>query len=275
MSTGTQAQNIGTQAVHGRYIFDNAAQQSGSRFSALADFFDPGTIRHLRELGVRPGWRCLEIGAGGGSIATWLADEVGTAGHVVATDIDTRFLSALRRPNLEVHRHDIVADSLPGSAFDLVHARLVLLHLPERERAIDRMVAALKPDGVLLAEEFDTLTLRTDPLIDPAETPLKSYQAIQATMIKRGADPRFGRLLPARLRAHGLLDITAEARAFMWLNHPAAASLFRANIEQMRSEIVAAGLVSEEEVERDLARLQSCEFVMPSPTMWAVSARRP
>jgi ubiquinone/menaquinone biosynthesis C-methylase UbiE len=94
---------------------------------------------------VAEGWHCLEVGAGGGSIATWLCDRVGAAGHVVATDIDPRFLDAVGSPNLEVRRHDIASDPLPEAAFDLVHTRLVLVHLPEREAALRRIVRALKP----------------------------------------------------------------------------------------------------------------------------------
>jgi 2-polyprenyl-3-methyl-5-hydroxy-6-metoxy-1,4-benzoquinol methylase len=95
------------------------------------------------------------VGAGGGSIAEWLAGQVGPDGRVLATDIDTRFLEQLsHKKNVEVRRHDIVSDSLPERAFDLVHARLVLLHLPERDRVLGRMAAALKPGGWLLTEEF-------------------------------------------------------------------------------------------------------------------------
>src|SRR5271154_3035731 len=83
------------------YAFENSGTQTAARFSALADIFDPGTIRHLTEIGVGSGWHCLEVGAGGGSIATWLCDRVGGNGRVLATDIDTRFLETLNRSNLE------------------------------------------------------------------------------------------------------------------------------------------------------------------------------
>ena len=90
------------------YVFDNAAErQARERFAALPRIYDPGTIRHLQALGVTAGWRCLEVGAGGGSIALWLAERVGPSGYVLATDLDTRFLEPLARPTLEVRRHDI------------------------------------------------------------------------------------------------------------------------------------------------------------------------
>ena len=94
---------------------------------------------------VRPGERCLEVGAGRGSMALWLAEQVGPSGHVVATDVATRDLQRLEGRNLEVLEHDILEDSLdalgPGS-FDLVCSRLALFHLVGRqEEAIGRMVA--------------------------------------------------------------------------------------------------------------------------------------
>ena len=118
----------------GRYALDNAAVQAGDRFSALSELFDAGTIDHIEQRGITSGWHCLELGGGGGSIAAWLSERVGPTGRVVVTDINTRFLDPLQRPNLEVRRHNIVTDPLPEGAFDLIHARLVLMHLPERGR---------------------------------------------------------------------------------------------------------------------------------------------
>jgi 2-polyprenyl-3-methyl-5-hydroxy-6-metoxy-1,4-benzoquinol methylase len=98
-------------------------------------------------LGLTSGWQCLELGAGAGSIACWLAARVGPSGQVVATDIDPRFLQDLKLPNLEVRRHDIRTDALEREAYDLVHCRNLLVHLPDPEQMARRMVAALRPGG--------------------------------------------------------------------------------------------------------------------------------
>ncbi|HEY0530993.1 MAG TPA: class I SAM-dependent methyltransferase [Actinoplanes sp.] len=48
----------------------------------------------------------------------------------------------------EVRRHDVAADPPPEpGTFDLVHARLVLVHVPDRARALATMAAALRPGG--------------------------------------------------------------------------------------------------------------------------------
>jgi Methyltransferase domain len=102
------------------YAFDNAWQQARQRLAAIEGSLDPGTTRHLSERGVGPGWQCIEVGAGGGSIAAWLCDRVGLTGGVLATDFDPRFVETLDRPNLQTQRHDICRDPLPTGAFDLV-----------------------------------------------------------------------------------------------------------------------------------------------------------
>ena len=118
----------------GGSIVDNAAKRETERlFGSLAARFDRRTRHVLGQTGVGLGWRCLEIGGGGGSIAAQLADRVGDAGHVTVTDIDPRFLTALAslgRPNLEVLRHGVTADLPPEAAYDRIHARLVFSHLP-------------------------------------------------------------------------------------------------------------------------------------------------
>ena len=88
------------------YLLDNRQAQAGVRFRALAELFDPSTFRHLDDLGVAPGWRCWEVGAGGRSVPEWLAGRVGADGLVVATDIDTSWLGEAAGP-LQVRRHDV------------------------------------------------------------------------------------------------------------------------------------------------------------------------
>jgi len=185
------------------YLLDNAGAEAPARLTALAAMFDPGTIRHLESRGVGPGWHCLEVGGGGGSVAAWLATRVGVTGHVLVTDIDPRFLEALDLPNLEVRCHDIATDPLPESAFDIIHVRLVLNHLLEPARVLARLRAALKPGGWLVAEEFDSESMPPDPTVSTGELLLKSQVAMGRVMAGRGFDRRFGRRLFAHLRALG------------------------------------------------------------------------
>ena len=103
--------NSATSPSH--YPFDNAAPQAADRLASLAALYDGVTRRHLDRLGIDAGWQCLEVGAGGGSIAGFMSERVGLAGHVIATDINTDWMSGSLTANVEVRRHNIGVDPLP------------------------------------------------------------------------------------------------------------------------------------------------------------------
>lgn len=256
------------------YIFDNADAQTPARFHALSALYDSGTIQRLSELGVSEGWRCLEVGAGPGSIAIWLSNRVGPSGQVVATDIDTRFLERTQHPNLKILRHDLRAEPLPEGGFDLVHVRLVLMHLPECEKALGILMNALKPGGWLLVEEFDALSIRPDFEVSPFEAVLKTNLAMRHVMAQQGLDLRCGRLLMGRFRRLGLVDVRAEGRVSMWQGGSPGADLVRVNFQQLQGAIIASGLITQKEFDRDIARLNEPDFLIPSPVLWAVHGRR-
>jgi 2-polyprenyl-3-methyl-5-hydroxy-6-metoxy-1,4-benzoquinol methylase len=147
----------------GSYVFDNSWEQERERLAGLEAANDPDTISHLESLGVSPGWRCLEIAAGGGSIAQWLCRRVAPSGKVVATDIDTRFLEILDEPNLDVRRHNLVSEDLPEDEFDLIHGRFIVEYLPDREQIVKKLVSSLKPGGWILLEDADFSPLTSQP----------------------------------------------------------------------------------------------------------------
>jgi SAM-dependent methyltransferase len=179
----------------------------------LEQIFDP--VSRRRRALVKPGWRVLEVGGGRGSMAAWLADQVGPTGRVVVTDIDTGYLRRLEIPNLEVVQHNILEDSLdplgPGS-FDLVCSRLMLFHLTGRqELAIRRMVRCLAPGGWLIDEDADWGTAAP---VDPSHPLYAGYQQAWRDgewWTVRGYDKAFGRRLPALFERCGLTDIRHEA----------------------------------------------------------------
>jgi len=266
---------MGTRSNCVGYLLDNGASEAPARFALLSALFDPGTIRHLEACGVGRGWHCLEVGGGGGSIASWLADRVGPTGRVLATDIDPRFLEPLNLPNLEVHRHDIGTDPLPEAAFDLVHARLVLMHVAERETALARMISALKPGGWLVDEEYDSSSMPPDPAVSPGEVLMQTQVAMLRLLQDGGVDRLYGRRLFGRLRAHGLVSVGGEARAFIWQHGSPGASLVRATYELLRDAMVSGNYITSQQFEDDIARLDDPDFLMPSPILWSVWGRRP
>lgn len=258
-----------------QYVFDNAAPQTAQRFESLVALHDPATVRRLEALGVDEGWVCWEVGGGGGSIAAWLARRVGASGHVLVTDIDPRYLTALEAlglANLQVQRHDVARDPLPPTPFDLIHARLVLIHIPTADQVLRQLVMALKPGGCLFVEDYDPGFIdRTFPTADRDAAALfqRWYDALAQVLALHGRPPGWGRGLYQRLRAAGLVDVGMEGQLAVWLGGSARARLDRANLEQVRIEAVERGLVTEHEIEQVLALLDDPTFALSSPVMFS------
>src|SRR5215469_5259552 len=125
------------------YALDNSWERARHRLSLLEQHLDPMTKRRMTMLGLREGARCLEIGAGGGSVAVWLCEQVGSTGRVIATDINIQLLQEIHPSNLAAIKHDITTGPLPDRDFDFVHGRWLLHHLREPELAIHRMIEAM------------------------------------------------------------------------------------------------------------------------------------
>jgi SAM-dependent methyltransferase len=193
----------------------------------------------------------------------------------LATDIDPRFLKTLKHPNIEVRRHNIATDPLPEAAFDLVHTRLVLLHIPQREEALERMIAALKPGGWLVVEEYDSASMPPDPAVSPGEVLLRTHIAMMRLFEDAGVNRRYGRLLFARLRAHRLINVAAEARVFMFECGSPGASMMRTNYAQLRTAMIDSHYITPGQFDGDLAQLDDPDFMMPSGILWSAWGRRP
>jgi len=256
-------------------VFDNADRSANARDRELSRVYDENTIRHIEQRGIERGWSCLEIGGGGGSIASWLCARVGVRGRVLATDLDPRSLQAFSYENLEVRRHDIRNEGLPKGEFDLAHTRLVLIHLPDREVALRRLIDALKPGGWIVVEEFDALTFLPDPAVSAREANLRVRRAFGEALTARGVDLHCGRLLVHELKANGLVQVGVEATVSLWGGESTGTGLMELHFEEMREPMVRSGLISQEEFEADLKRIAEEDFLMPSPMMWTAWGMKP
>jgi SAM-dependent methyltransferase len=260
-----------------RYSYDNAWEHAPHRLRALEAWLDPGTERHLAARGIGPGWRCLEIGAGGGSIAAWLAEQVGPSGSVLATDIDTRHLERIQHRRLEVLQHDIVVDPLPSAPFDLVHARLVLAHLADPQRAFAHILAALKPGGWFVDEEMDFSAMAAEPSAAPAKQRLfeKLLDAHHRVTGARGFRHQFGRGLYGLLQSGGLIAVGVEAREFVCTAGSPGSDAWRLTFAQLGDEILASGLVDARELRAGIALADDPAFAFRSQLTVAAWGQRP
>ena len=178
------------------------------RLSLLESLYDAGTVEMLAATGVGPGWQCLVPGAGHGSIARWLAHRVTPGGHVVATDIDTRFLDSSTAPGLEVRRHDLLQDPLERDRYDLVHARNLLVHLVgQQDQAVERMVAAVRPGGWLAIEECEADSLGSADPAHPAHQVVEESFAVTRDAGRDRVDWLGGRHVAALVMRHRELRV--------------------------------------------------------------------
>ena len=268
----TQAPDEGAGAS--RYVFDNHSEHAFDQHRFLAAAYDAMTIERLAQTGVGPGWRCLEVGAGGGSVATWLAHRVGPAGAVTATDIKPERIPEVA--GLEVLGHDIVRDPLPEAAFDLIHSRLVLLHLPERIAVLDRLVRALKPGGVLQLDEFD---ITYGPgLLMPDQEAGKLYETFLETKIRlmdrAGADPAWGREAAAAMCRAGLTDVDPRPRLELWDADSPGVHLIAHHTRHLRDQFVREGM-TDRQLADVRALLADPAFRASSCVIYSVQGRRP
>jgi SAM-dependent methyltransferase len=254
----------------GTYVFDQGRHDERERLAAMEELWDHGTKRAIEALGIAPGWRCLEVGAGAGSVARWLADAVRPGGEVVATDVSTIHLDDVERPNLEVREHDILVDPLPEGNFDLIHARLLVEHLGTG--ALARMLPALAPGGWLVLEDLDWNGAAGYPEDEPVRVAL---DALAGFMSRSGYDPYFGRKLVHELERVGLEDVAAEGRLGVYRGASPAADFLGLSLESVGGAMVEAGLVTRDELERGLASLDDPDSVFLSASMIAAQGRRP
>jgi SAM-dependent methyltransferase len=247
-----------TQA-EGKYFADHAAfEAENERLRLVEAYGDPATMRHIEAIGVLPGWRCLEVGGGRGSVARMLAERVGPSESIVVTDINLRFLDSVKASNLEVRQHDILNDPLDGP-YDFVHSRFLLEHLSEPAKALRQMVGALRPGGVLLAECSDALCFgpADDSTPDARALHMLATALTEVLATSRVLDPCFGRKLPRLLGDAGLTSIRAEAYFEICRGGSERAYLLRLTVEQLRDVVVRSGKLTEQELDAGLAVLDN------------------
>ena len=256
------------------YALDSAWHAERERLDSLTRLYDRGTLQLFQTLGVGAGWRCLDVGAGTGSLAQRLATRVAPTGHVTALDIDTRFLGPLASEHLTVRQADIVHEALPAAEFDLVHARLLLEHLPQRDAVLQALVAATKPGGWILIEDFDWATAQ---MVDPPSAVHDTVAAaIRSLFTRRGYEPTYGRTLPRALRRAGLTDIGTRAEAIHVAGDvDTGVPQWELLADQFSPALIAGGLVTEAELQTFHDLWHDPDTACFSPLMVSCWGRRP
>jgi SAM-dependent methyltransferase len=171
------------------------------RLRMQARAWAPATGRLLDKVGLQPGASCLDAGCGPAETMRAMAERVGPAGRVLGIDADPE-LGAMTQAMLRAAGHGqcavvardlTAADPIPDGPFDLVYARLLLFHLPERVDVLARLWDAVAPGGHLLVQDYDLRAVCTTPDADWAGAVLRYFTGAFAAA---GADACTGARLP-------------------------------------------------------------------------------
>jgi SAM-dependent methyltransferase len=210
------------------------------RLQLMSALLDPMERTHIERLGVGPGCRCLELGAGNGSISRSLARLVAPSGHVVASDIDIRYMADLKDAGLEVRRLDVHSDPIETSAYDLVVTRALLHHLPYREAALKRMVAAVKPGGAFLSIEPDMLPCT----VAEPQSMRAFWQGWLKWAEQLDIDYFVGRKIPAWLDSLGMEGVAGEGCTISFNGGSDWARFWTNTIRELEPSLMNSGAIT-------------------------------
>jgi SAM-dependent methyltransferase len=258
------------------YAFDNDDPEAADRHNILPAVLDELSTSRLAGIGDLTGRRCLEIGAGGGSIAAWLAERTGGTGTVLATDLNVRYLRS--DAGYQVLAHDLLREPVPTGPWDVIHARLVLQHLPDRAKLLPSLVAALAPGGALLIEDF-AMTFRNTVLAAPTPAAAELVETYHQLMVEQilpahGSDPDWARHVHSAMLGAGLTAVDTVVFARSWAGGSPGARLIAANLAQARAGFLAAGLTVEQlDALEHLSR--DPHLVVRNPLMYSTIGHRP
>jgi ubiquinone/menaquinone biosynthesis C-methylase UbiE len=168
------------------------------RLRIQSALFEKPTIETLNLAGIQQGMRCLDVGCGQGYTSLLISQLVGRSGKVVGMDISE---DNIKTCNTKVSQNnkrltfivgDIYNSILDESSFDLVYSRFLFQHLPDPEKALERLLRLTADEGIVVLEELDQglwLSYPTDPN-------LRKLQKAYVNLLKlSGSDPYIARKL--------------------------------------------------------------------------------
>jgi SAM-dependent methyltransferase len=253
------------------YVLPHHLAGEQQRLLLMSALLDPLEHAHIERMGVRRGWRCLELGCGNGSISQALAERVAPTGHVVASDIDLSYIANLQAPCLEVRRIDILQDAIEQGFYDFVIARALLHHLTPARKALERMIAALKPGGVLLSIEPDMLPCTvTEP-----DSMRKFWQGWLKWSAEAGIDYFVGRKIAGWVDSVGLKDVAGEGHTAHFNGGSEWAAYWTESVRELAPSLLKSGHVTETMLEDFQTCYQDPHYWTSVMTFTANWGRRP
>ena len=195
------------QELRSNYALERTTREY-ERLRTQSQAWEAATRRALDRVALTPGARCLDAGCGPGETMRLMAERVGPTGRVIGVDVDAtigseavRMLDDAGHRQCEFRRVDVSCEDIPGAPFDLVYARLLLYHLPERVAVLRRLWNAVAPGGHLLVQDYDLRAIGVLPALASAD---EMARVIVAAFTAAGCDVHVGSRLPELFARSGI-----------------------------------------------------------------------
>jgi SAM-dependent methyltransferase len=246
------ATGAGDQDANAVYALGSSLGES-ARLRRQAEELAADSTALLDWVGLRPGDSAIDLGCGPRGILDLLAERVGPAGRVVGLDADpahtamaAEFASRRALNGVEIITADARSSGLPSGSFDLVHARTLLINVPEPTDVAAEMVRLARPGGWVASMEPDTehvLCYPPHPAFD------RICEIFAVAFSRNGADPAIGRQVPEILRRAGLADVEVAVKAQLYPHGHSRRTIRPDLVRSMRAQVVEMGLASPAELD--------------------------
>jgi ubiquinone/menaquinone biosynthesis C-methylase UbiE len=254
-----------------------------SRLQRQAEEFRAANTALLDRTPLGAGDVAIDLGCGPRGILDLLSDRVGPSGRVIGVDADpthiamaAEMVATRKLGNVEILQADARNTGLPSSSFDVVHARTLLITVPEPAEVVEEMVRLAKPGGWVLSFEPDCESSVCYPT-HPAYQRLVDMFA--PVFSRNGADWRIGRRVAELFRSAGIVDVEVEARADVYPHGHTRRTIRVDLIRSMRPHVLELGLATEAELDElfaaALAHLDNPDTVVMPHMTFLVSGRKP
>jgi ubiquinone/menaquinone biosynthesis C-methylase UbiE len=259
-----------------------SSEPERARLIAQGEVYRPLAVDLLDQIGVAPGWRVADVGCGPLGVLDLLAERAGAA-NVVGLDRDEAMLAMAERsmaergyPGVRLLRAEAAETGLPDASFDLVHERLLVVNVPNREQVVDELVRLTRPGGWVALQDGDVSTFACEPP-HPAWDRLRS--AVFAAWRSYGLDGEVGRRLGTLLRGAGLVDVQTTRTLHLFRSRDPAQRMLLAFAQRMRPRVLEANGLSDAELDALLgevgAHLDDPAAIVTHFALYQAWGRRP
>ena len=231
------------------YIFENQSEEREfQRLKLLEAANDPTTIALLEEMKIESGWKCLELGAGAGSILRWLGQRVGPSGLAVGIDKSTNYLQDFTSAPFQIHQGAFPEMDVT-QIFDFIHGRYILIHNQHDADILRKMFSILKPGGWALFEEPD-FTSATLLDRDTENSQARVNRAMCQMFVNAGLDPAYALSLPQKLERTGFRVERAHSMMHLCPGNSPMARVIGESAVVLEQKYCETGLCSPEDVQQ-------------------------